>query len=190
MTEDSLAVIALEMLVEANARACSPGQDRRERGLAHFQRLAAQVVAVQLDQVEGVEEDARVMAPLAYAIEARHAVVAAGDRLTIDDAGARWQHCHGLAYEGEAGGPVVPVPGEQADTRGVPPGEEAVAIVLDLVQPARPARGLLGAGWEAGFDEEAGTEKHASVIGYRRPGSESPARQEAAGAFVTLLASR
>jgi hypothetical protein len=33
--------------------------DRGERGLAHLKRVAAKVVAVQLDQVEGVREDMR-----------------------------------------------------------------------------------------------------------------------------------
>ena len=32
------------------------GHDRRERGLADLKRIAPQVVAVQLDEVEGVEE--------------------------------------------------------------------------------------------------------------------------------------
>jgi hypothetical protein len=32
------------------------GHDRRERGLADLKRIAPQVVAVQFDQVEGVEK--------------------------------------------------------------------------------------------------------------------------------------
>jgi hypothetical protein len=59
--------------------------------LLHLQRVAAQVVAVKLDQVEGVEEDACVMPPVADAVEARHAVVVAGDSFVVDDAGARAQ---------------------------------------------------------------------------------------------------
>jgi hypothetical protein len=52
------------VLVEAEAgRGLS--EDRAERYLAHLQRLAAQVVAVQIDQIEGVQEDARVMAAIA-----------------------------------------------------------------------------------------------------------------------------
>jgi hypothetical protein len=44
-------------LVEPDAGPSS-GQDGRERGLTHLQRIASQVVAVELDQVEGVEEHA------------------------------------------------------------------------------------------------------------------------------------
>jgi hypothetical protein len=43
-----------------------------------------EIISVQLDQVEGVEEPARVVPPVAYQVEARHAVVAAADRLAVD----------------------------------------------------------------------------------------------------------
>ena len=78
---------SFQMLVEANAGS-SLGQRRRERGLAHLQRVAAQVVAVQLDQVEGVEEHGAVVAAVADAIELGDAALVAGDRLAVDDAGA------------------------------------------------------------------------------------------------------
>jgi hypothetical protein len=54
-----------------------------------FKRIAAQVIAVQLDQVEGVQEHARIVAGVADAIEGCNAGVVAGDRLPVDDAGAR-----------------------------------------------------------------------------------------------------
>ena len=47
-----------------------------------------QVVAVQFDQIEGVQKDAFVMAAVADAIERSDAVVITGNRLPIDDAGA------------------------------------------------------------------------------------------------------
>jgi hypothetical protein len=64
-----------------------PPQQRRQRGLAGRERLAPQVVAVERDQVERVQEHARVVAAVADAIEARHPVVVADDGLSIDDAG-------------------------------------------------------------------------------------------------------
>ena len=45
--------IAFDMLVEPDAEA-SFGQHARKRGLAGVKRIAPQVVAVQLDQVEGI----------------------------------------------------------------------------------------------------------------------------------------
>jgi len=62
MGEDGRAV-AFQMLVEAQAKA-SFGQHTSKRGLAHFQRIAPQVVAIQLDQVESVEEGVAVMGRL------------------------------------------------------------------------------------------------------------------------------
>jgi len=52
MGEDGRAV-APDVLVEPDTGA-GLGQDRRERGLADLKRITPQVVAVQLDQVEGV----------------------------------------------------------------------------------------------------------------------------------------
>ena len=61
MAEDHLAVVVLDVLVEPQAGP-GLGQDGCESGLADLKRIAAQVIAVQLDQVEGIEEDARVIA--------------------------------------------------------------------------------------------------------------------------------
>jgi hypothetical protein len=58
MGEDGGAV-ALDMLIEPDAGA-GLGHDRRERGLADLKRITPQVVAVQFDQVKGVEEYALV----------------------------------------------------------------------------------------------------------------------------------
>jgi hypothetical protein len=57
------------MLVEAQAGA-RLGQDGGERGLAHLERVVAQIITVQLDQVEGVQEHAGVVPPIANAVEA------------------------------------------------------------------------------------------------------------------------
>ena len=45
--------IALDMLIEPDAGA-SLGQHARKRGLADLERVTAQVVAVQFDEVEGI----------------------------------------------------------------------------------------------------------------------------------------
>jgi hypothetical protein len=52
-------------------------------GLPHFERVAPQIIAVELDQVEGIEEDIRVMVP--DAIEGCHPV-ATSHSLTVDNA--------------------------------------------------------------------------------------------------------
>ena len=87
MGEDGRAV-AFDMLVEPDTGTCL-GPDRYERGLADLERVTAQVVAVQLDQVEGVQEHVPVMLAVADTLERCEPVVIAGDSFTIDDAGAR-----------------------------------------------------------------------------------------------------
>jgi hypothetical protein len=52
------------MLIEADA-GTGLGQDRCERGFADLKRVSAQIVAVQLDEVEGVQEHAGVVVPVA-----------------------------------------------------------------------------------------------------------------------------
>jgi len=52
--------VAFHVLVEAQAKA-SFGQRTSKRGLADLKRIAPQVVAVQFDQVEGVQERAVIM---------------------------------------------------------------------------------------------------------------------------------
>jgi hypothetical protein len=80
--------IAFHVLVEPNAGA-SFGQHHFQRGLTALQRITAQIVAVQLDRIEGVEEDVFVVVAIANEIERSYAVVIAVDRLAIDDAEAR-----------------------------------------------------------------------------------------------------
>ena len=103
--EDGRAV-ALDMLVEAQAKA-SFGQRTSKRGLADLKRIAPQVVAVQLDQVEGVQERAVIVAAVANEIERGNAVVVASNRLPIDDARARAQARQRLDDQREATGEVI-----------------------------------------------------------------------------------
>jgi|SRR5215813_4402377 len=62
------------------------GHHASKRGLAHFQRVAAHVVAIELDQVESVEEHVPVMLAVADTLERCEPVVIARDGLPIDDA--------------------------------------------------------------------------------------------------------
>src|SRR5262249_1616977 len=77
--------VALDVFVEAQPKA-SFGQHASQRGLAPFQRITPQVVAIELDQVEGVEEDAAVRALVTEELERGHAVVVASHRFAIDNA--------------------------------------------------------------------------------------------------------
>ena len=78
-------VFLVEVLIEAK-----PGRRASEqagkRRLAHRERITPHVLTIELDQVEGVEEHARVMVPIADAPKVRGAVLAARHRLPVDDA--------------------------------------------------------------------------------------------------------
>jgi hypothetical protein len=80
--ESHLAGIAFDMLVEL---------DTGERGLADLEWITPQVVAVQFNQVEGVQEHVAVMLAVGDTLERCEPVVIASNRFTIDDAGARAQ---------------------------------------------------------------------------------------------------
>jgi hypothetical protein len=84
MGEDRRA-IAFDMLVEPNAGA-GLGRDRCERGLADLKRITPQVVAIQFNEVEGVEERVAIMTSIADTVERRDAVVATNNGLSIDNA--------------------------------------------------------------------------------------------------------
>jgi hypothetical protein len=83
------------------------GQEGGERGLGHLKQLPAEVVPVQFDEVEGVQEDAGVVPPVADAVEARPAVIVAAHRLAVDDAGSRAETGQRLDDQGEAVGQAV-----------------------------------------------------------------------------------
>src|SRR6516162_4424751 len=100
--------VASHVLVEAQAT--SFGQHTSKRGLAHFQGITPQVVAVQFDEVEGVEEGVTVMASVADTVERGNAVIVASNRLPIDDAGARAQASQRLDDQREAAGEVIAGP--------------------------------------------------------------------------------
>jgi hypothetical protein len=103
VAEHGLTVVGLQMFVEPDAGA-SLGNHGCERGLAHLKRILAQVVAVQLDQVKGVQEHASVGAVVTNEIGRCKAVLVAGDGLAVEDAGARAQTRQGLDDQLEAVG--------------------------------------------------------------------------------------
>jgi hypothetical protein len=61
MVKHHLAVLVFKVLIESKP-GCRLSQHGGKRRLTHRQRIAPQVVAVELDQVEGVEEHADVAA--------------------------------------------------------------------------------------------------------------------------------
>ena len=75
---------------------------------SHLKRLAAQVVAVQLDQVEGVEKYAAVVVAVPQPVEIRYAVFVTGHGLAIKNHRTRAQAAQCRNDQREAIGQVIP----------------------------------------------------------------------------------
>src|SRR6516165_2321511 len=102
------------------------------------------------------------MAAVANEIERGNAVVIAGNSLAIDDAGARAQACQRLDDQWEAASEVVARTAVEPHLRASLAGNDAEAVVLDLMQPLAAGGQLIGFGWEARRDEPGreGTLQH------------------------------
>ena len=149
MLEDERPVGVIHVLVETEPRR-DTGEQAGERSLAHRERFAPQVLAVKLDQVEGVEEDARVVVPIADAVKARDPVLSARHRLSVDEAGARAQLGERLNDQRKAVGEVIARSAVELHPLDFLPGDDAEAVVLDLVQPLLAGgrlRGRTGEAW-------------------------------------------
>src|SRR5260221_10550456 len=133
--------VALDMLVEPEARA-GLAHDRCEGGLADLERVTPQIVAVQLDEIEGVEEDALVSALVTNEIERGHAVVIAGDSFAIDDAGARAQPRERTNDQREAPSHVIARTAIEPHPFPILAGDDAEPVVLDFMQPKLAGRKL------------------------------------------------
>src|SRR5262245_3689424 len=107
------------------------------------------------------------MAAVADAVEARHATVVAAHGLAVDDAGSRAQAGHGRDDQREAVGQVIAGAAVQTHAVAVLAGDDAEAVVLDLVQPR------LAGGWRRGFGrqarrDETGRERHGTAIAWAK----------------------
>ena len=86
-------------------------------------------------------------------IERGDTVVIASDRLAIDYAGARAQASQRLNDQREAKGEVIARTAVEPHLRALLAGNDAEAVVLDLMQPIAAGGQLIGFGREARRDE-------------------------------------
>ena len=140
-----------ESLVERDAVVRQP-QQPGQPALAVLDRLAPDVLAVHLEQVKPAEDCSGVGPVPADEVEHRKPAGIADDGLPVDDAGMDGQSLDRGGDEWETVGEVVAVPAEQADAAPAPVREDAEAVVLDLVNPARARRRLAGRSRQAWFE--------------------------------------
>ena len=94
-----------------------------------------------------------------------NAVVIAGDSLAIDDAGARAQPGDRINDQREAASEIIARTAVEPHPLAILAGNDAEAVVLDLMQPLAAGRQLIGFGWEARRDEPSrqGALQHADL---------------------------
>jgi hypothetical protein len=99
-------------------------------------------------------------------IKRSHTVVVAGDSLAVDDAGARAQACQRLDNQREATSEIVARTAVESHLRAVLAGNDAKAVVLDLMQPLAAGWQLIGFGWKARRDEPGRESAHTQHNAY------------------------
>ena len=102
------------------------------------------------------------MAMVTKEIERGNAVVIASDSFAIDNAGAQAQACQRLDDQRKATGEVIARTAVEPHLRAGLAGNDAKAVVLDLVQPLAAGGQLIGFGREARRDDPGrqGTLQH------------------------------
>jgi hypothetical protein len=132
--EDGKAAFVLQMLVQAYAVPALP-QDAGERRLADLDWLPAYVGAVQLQQVERIQERLRLVLTVAQNMEGSHAPLVAAHDLFVNQAGANPEMVHGFDHPREAVGPVIAAPAQQPDANRIAASHQPITVVLDFVNP-------------------------------------------------------
>jgi hypothetical protein len=127
--------------LQADARL---GEQSHQQYLPPLNGFAPQVIAVKLDQVEGVEEDVSILTAVAQSVEARHPIGITGNRFAIDQARRSLERERGASDQWEPAGPVIPVPGEKPHAAPVAAHQHSEAVVFDFVQPSSPSGRLRG----------------------------------------------
>ena len=121
----------------ARAGALALAQQRLQPFLALDQRQLAQVLPVEMHEIEGGERDARVPALDRFDErgEIRDALVVEDHRFAVDHGALHAERFARLAQALEARGPVVALAGEELRAAIAHDQLQAIAVVLHLVQP-------------------------------------------------------
>ena len=118
------------------------GADRRSPRLSLS--LTPHVRAVQLEEVEGVEERLRLAPSVAKQLEGGQPPFVTAHDFPVDQARPHLEVVDGLDHQWIACRPVMTAPGDKPDAHGIAPGHQPEAVVLDLVNPVGVERGLVG----------------------------------------------
>jgi hypothetical protein len=133
----------------------------------------------------------------------RQPVRTMGARLAVEDNVLERESRKSLGYGQELPRPVAPIPAPQAYLLAVLAGDDAIPVVLDLVQPKRPARSPVREGGLARLDKargatplagERGTHQHRwrdlCAAGGSPQGDSVPHLQRRTGNYPMLMRAR
>ena len=137
--------VAAKMLVERDA-IVRKSEQSGQPALAVLDWLSPNVLAVHHEQIERAKHSAGVSAMSAYQIEHCQAIVVADDSFSVDHTRSNGQSLDRLSGHGKPITEVMAIAGHQSDTAASAMRQDAEAIVLDLVNPARTRRWLLKRG--------------------------------------------
>ena len=120
--------------------------------------LPPQILAIEVQEIEGKEHEPvrRRVDGRAEGIEVGDAVLVLDDHLAIDQGGLAGQLAAGIDHPLIGPRPVIAVAGEGADLAAIDDDQGAIAVILDLVNPALPGRRLRDEGREFRLDEAEG----------------------------------
>lgn len=155
---------SVEMVAEAHQARLRPHQAAQHL-LAAGQAQAGQIVAVQVQQVESIEGEAVAAAFAQVGLESREvrrAGIRLDDQFAVDQGspgGQRLQGGHDRLAEPAR--PVEPAARQQLHATALDPCLQAIAVELDLVQPARAGRRLGHQGRQRGLHES----RHGGLAG-------------------------
>jgi hypothetical protein len=157
-----------------------------EIGLAHRQRRAAQILAVERQDVEGIELHFVVMLARVQRVEIGNAIDPEHHRLAVDHELLDPVFLGGLDDPQISSGPVAAATGDQPHPHPVALKTEAVAVIFHFMQPIRAGR---NAGRSCGEAEVEGA-WHGAKIGaapekYQFSTNTAPARGSAEAASPT-----
>ena len=131
--------VACEVRIKSNA-VTGTAKEIGEHILTMLERLLAEIVAIELDQVEGAKHSGMIMVAIAKKIEDREAIPIDNNGLAINDTRPHRQGRHGGGDLWEARRKIVAVSGKQPCAPLFAPGKDLESVVLDLMNPVVAGR--------------------------------------------------
>jgi hypothetical protein len=137
--------------------------------------LLAKVLAIEMEQIEGIEDYALGLPPHSEAqcLKVRNTVTVLDNGLTINNCGLAAEIGSGTDDGGETVSPIVSIPAKDTHLAAIKHHLRAITIVFDFVNPVLALRRLIDRGSKLWLDElEAGSyaEHERFVVGGRSLG--------------------